>query len=281
MIVETEDLSSESSLSWSPSSASSVDSILPTTRNMPKDELHRCVSRIRADYFNGGNIEFPELDTIDELNKWISKLEIALQASGIMAHQWSDAVIIFMAGSSKINMAMRLLRESRNKEGLLEWNWDDFKGDLRETLAAIRSEPSAIKKFQQEHPTASTAVKVALGTGMVIGGTTVLAPAIVVGALNAVGFTASGVVGSSIAATIQSSFYGGATTGLFSLCQSLGTVAVTSSATSLTAAAGTIAAGTSLLRSADGGDKSSPQAPIINAAASDSNSSQSPPPYCG
>lgn len=60
---------------------------------------------------------------------------------------------------------------------------------------SIGNEPSVIKKFQQEHPIATTAAKVALGTGLVIGGTTVLAPAIVVGALNAVGFTASGVVG--------------------------------------------------------------------------------------
>lgn len=135
MIVKTEDLSSESSLSWSPLS-NSADSILPT-RSMPKDELRRNVSRIRTDHFNGEDIECPELDTIDELNKWISKLEIALQASVIASHQWSDAAIIFMAGSGKVNMAMRSLRESRNKEGLLEWIWDDFKDDLRKTLGGF------------------------------------------------------------------------------------------------------------------------------------------------
>lgn len=135
MIVKTEDISSESSLSSSTSSTS-ADDILPT--NMSRDVLRRCVSRLRTEHFDGEDVVFNEMYTIDEFNKWISKLENALQASEIAPHQWSDAAIIFMAGSGKVNMAMRLLRESRNKEGLTEWIWEDFKDDLRKTLGMSR-----------------------------------------------------------------------------------------------------------------------------------------------
>ena len=147
MIVKIDDLSSESSLSSSTSSPS-TDDILPT--KMSKDELRRCVSRLRTEHSDGEDIEFDDPETIDELNKWISKLETALQASEIASHQWSDAAIIFMAGSGKVNMAMRSLRESRNKEGLPEWIWEDFKDDLRKTLGMSRYFSVTTRKSVEE-----------------------------------------------------------------------------------------------------------------------------------
>jgi hypothetical protein len=51
---------------------------------------------------------------------------------------------------------------------------------------------SSIQNFQKDHPLAATAVTIA-GAGLVTAGSMVLAPAILVGGLNAVGFTASGV----------------------------------------------------------------------------------------
>ncbi|KAJ7598135.1 hypothetical protein C8J56DRAFT_161533 [Mycena floridula] len=65
-----------------------------------------------------------------------------------------------------------------------------------------------------------------ISTGMVVAGSAMLLPALAILALNAVGFTLSGVAAGSLAAAIQSLFYGASTTGLFSILQSLGATAV-------------------------------------------------------
>ncbi|KAJ7580342.1 hypothetical protein C8J56DRAFT_961317 [Mycena floridula] len=64
-----------------------------------------------------------------------------------------------------------------------------------------------------------------ISTGMIVAGSAMLLPTLAILALNAVGFTLSGVAAGSLAAAIQSAFYGGATTGLFSILQSLGATA--------------------------------------------------------
>merc|ERR1712189_12431 len=48
-------------------------------------------------------------------------------------------------------------------------------------------------------------------------------------ALGAVGFTSAGVAAGSAAAATQSAVYGGATTGLFSVCQSVGAAGLSAS----------------------------------------------------
>ncbi|KAF8971188.1 hypothetical protein BDZ97DRAFT_1651552, partial [Flammula alnicola] len=99
-----------------------------------------------------------------------------------------------------------------------------------------------------------------VGTGLVVAGSTVLAPALFVGGLNAIGFTAGGVAGGSIAAGIHSAFYGGAATGLFSVCQSIGATSVAASGGSIMSALG-IAAGATILNSRKDGDDSNPRPP--------------------
>ncbi|KAJ7574942.1 hypothetical protein C8J56DRAFT_977868, partial [Mycena floridula] len=71
-----------------------------------------------------------------------------------------------------------------------------------------------------------TNIAALISTGMIVAGSAMLLPTLAILALNAVGFTPSGVVAGSLAAAIQSAFYGGATTGLFSILQSLGATAV-------------------------------------------------------
>ncbi|EEB99903.1 hypothetical protein MPER_00292, partial [Moniliophthora perniciosa FA553] len=56
------------------------------------------------------------------------------------------------------------------------------------------------------------------GGGLMAGGAAILLPSAAIAALNAVGFTASGVLAGSLAAGVQSVFYGAMTGGLFSLC---------------------------------------------------------------
>jgi len=77
----------------------------------------------------------------------------------------------------------------------------------------------------------------------VTAGSVVLIPTILVGGLNAVGFTASGVVAGSIAAGLQSSVYGGLTTGLFSTGQSIAATSAVGSGSVIISSIGSVAAG--------------------------------------
>lgn len=63
-------------------------------------------------------------------------------------------------------------------------------------ICSIENEPSTVQRLKEEHPVAAKVVKVAIGTGLVVAGTTVLAPAVVVGGLNTIGFTTGGVAAS-------------------------------------------------------------------------------------
>ncbi|KAF9643749.1 hypothetical protein BDM02DRAFT_3077775, partial [Thelephora ganbajun] len=76
-----------------------------------------------------------------------------------------------------------------------------------------------------------------------ITGSILLAPISIIGVLGAVGFTSTGVAAGSIAATIQSIVYGGATGGLFSLLQSAGATMVLPSVGTIFAGAASTGAG--------------------------------------
>ena len=105
------------------------------------------------------------------------------------------------------------------------------------------------------------------GYGLAAGGAAIAAPAVGILALNAAGFTAAGVaagashlislrididfailISGSLAAAVQSAVYGGFTTGLFSVFQSIGATAVVS-AGSLIGGGTTLAAGAGILAS--------------------------------
>jgi len=77
--------------------------------------------------------------------------------------------------------------------------------------------------------------------GGVIGGAAVVAAPM---ALAAAGFGAGGVVGGSAAASIQSAVYGGATTGVFSLCQSIGAAGLSTATTVMVPTATAVVGGT-------------------------------------
>ncbi|KAF7310332.1 hypothetical protein MIND_00407300 [Mycena indigotica] len=101
---------------------------------------------------------------------------------------------------------------------------------------ATNSPPaSMLSRFRNDHPIAATAT----AAGLVVAAP-LLAPVALVGGLNVIGFGASGVVGGSLAAGIQSVFYGGAVTSgsAFAIAQSIG-----AGGAALTAAAPFISAG--------------------------------------
>ena len=101
-----------------------------------------------------------------------------------------------------------------------------------------------------------------------VAGSIALAPAILVGGLNVVGFTVAGVARGrscfesiiinfevcvmiwfigSIAAAVQSSFYGGATTGIFSACQSIAATWAAGSASTIVPGVASVVTGAKVL----------------------------------
>ncbi|PPQ64822.1 hypothetical protein CVT26_002654 [Gymnopilus dilepis] len=68
-----------------------------------------------------------------------------------------------------------------------------------------------------------------VGSALSTAGLAVLAPSLCVAIVNAIGFTQGGVLAGSIAASLQSIFYGGATGGIFSALQSFGATAAIAS----------------------------------------------------
>jgi len=216
-------------------------------------------------------MEFPPLNSIDDLPEWIARVEEDL-GDVIPRSQWADAAIIYLVGYEALKM--RQQRERRMEAGASDiWIWEDFQKSLSQVLEE-RDSRTGMQTFREDHPTAATVAT----AGLVTAGSLLLAPAIVVGGLSAVGFTASGVAGGSIAAGLQSTFYGGMTTGLFSACQSIGATWVVGSG-SVIYGIGSLAAGAILgssSRKIESGDDSDCES---EASDLDGGNRTSPPPY--
>ncbi|KAH6880902.1 hypothetical protein BKA70DRAFT_1343169 [Coprinopsis sp. MPI-PUGE-AT-0042] len=82
----------------------------------------------------------------------------------------------------------------------------------------------------------------ALSGAAIITGGALLAPAVAVGALGAVGFTAGGVAAGSLAAAVQSAVWGATTGGVFSALQAAGATMVAPAA-QVVGGVGAVAAG--------------------------------------
>ncbi|KAK7462170.1 hypothetical protein VKT23_007773 [Stygiomarasmius scandens] len=122
-------------------------------------------------------------------------------------------------------------------------DWEVFKA----TLIAMGEERVTLVRFDDEGDSIpnnfSTTMQCIIAGGLVgIGGAAIL-PSVGIAAVNAVGFTPSGVAAGSLAAEFQSIVYGGATRGLFSTLQSFGATAVMAPPTSLGLGAAAIIAG--------------------------------------
>ncbi|CAA7266431.1 unnamed protein product [Cyclocybe aegerita] len=213
----------------------------------------------------GETLSYPQPTSVN-LSAWLFRVERDLKDAGIPQAQWSDAMILLLEG--EMNMAMRQRRQARRDLGVEVWDWAGFCKALEEVLGdigiravslaekyrhllSLAGRPSFLQQLREYHPIATKVV----GVGLVAVGGAALAPAIVVGGLNALGFTAAGVAGGSIAAGLQSVFYGGATTGLFSLCQSIGATAAAPTLASVLSAIRTVVAGATILVSESKDDK--------------------------
>ncbi|KAJ7344009.1 hypothetical protein DFH08DRAFT_871594 [Mycena albidolilacea] len=158
----------------------------------------------------------------ENVELWISTIRYGLKQRRLPREHWGAVALHFMSDEPRT-----VLKEAQREMGI-EWDWERLTAALVHIEKQVKKEAfenndsnsvgDSLRRFRREHPFAAGAAAVGLIT---VGGITV-APAILVGTLNLLGFSASGVVGGSIAASIQSAFYGGAVASgsLFSLAQS-------------------------------------------------------------
>lgn len=220
-----------------------------------------------------------------DLASWFEIVERACEENEIPDIQYAEAAIVFIQGDLCHVMEERRVRYLENS-GDAYWVWADFKDDIKriiveaeKIMAEKRRTPldktkDALEKLRSEHPY----IFASAGSALMIGGSFVIIPALGILALNAIGFTAAGVAGGSIAAFVQSVFYRGATAGLFSILQSAGATAVLPATGAI--AGGVSAVGAGLASLVYGGSR-----PNTNSSGSARRSSSSdgdvPPPYPG
>jgi len=189
---------------------------------------------------NTANIPPPSSE--EDLPRWILEFESAqnLTTKPRSQLEWADQAIIELK-DSVFGSEMDKVRRLRHSDGMLVWPWDQFKVDLRMVVVTRDKQIRRLKAIVAHFA----------GAGLIIGGGAVLFPSIAI----ATGFTPGGVAAGSLAASIQSVFYGGATTGLFSLLQSVGATAAAPAAPAAVAtivtAVGSIAAGAVLAGQGD------------------------------
>ncbi|EAU83179.2 hypothetical protein CC1G_07861 [Coprinopsis cinerea okayama7 len=204
-----------------------------------------------------------------DLPPWFLVVEEAAQSAKIPLQKRADIAIYLLKSQELKDFMQGRKALYREISGRKHWNWDDFKQDIKGIMAAAHAHA------QGGQGSGSTFLRAA-GTVLAIGGATVLFPAVGILGLNALGFGAGGVVGGSIAATIQSIFYGGATTGLFSILQSIGATAAAPTVGSMIASASAVGAGAVMVSGSseepDGDEEE-------ESSGDDSADVQGPPPY--
>ncbi|KAJ3548394.1 hypothetical protein NMY22_g1284 [Coprinellus aureogranulatus] len=206
---------------------------------------------------------------------------------------YAEAAIVFIQGDLAHVMEERRIRYLEKSDDAY-WRWDDFKDDIRRVIveaekrfiprpprlvvmaekekSPLDKTKDALEKLRSEHPY----VFASAGSALMISGSFVIVPALGILALNAIGFTAAGVAGGSLAAFIQSVFYRGATAGLFSILQSAGATAVLPATGAIAGGVSAVGAGIASLVYGSGGN-SSDGTPSSSSTSADSP----PPPYPG
>lgn len=226
--------------------------IIPSQRSSPTPTAHGF--RERLVQWATTTSQFPWFtgtSGISELRGWFTTIESACEDNEVEEKDMAEAGIMFISGDLKHVMEERRVMFLEKERDQAFWRWDDFKDDLVRIVAeaerikaeAEKDPVSAAKdkmaQFRRDHPHIAASASV----GLAVGGSIVLIPALGILALNAIGFTAGGVAAGSLAAALQSIFYGGATTGLFSILQSVGATAVLPAAGTVLASVGAVGTG--------------------------------------
>ncbi|KAJ7429628.1 hypothetical protein FB451DRAFT_1327754 [Mycena latifolia] len=180
---------------------------------MARTDIAAYLTNWHAPTFNG--------QAHENVRTWISGIRDGLEERHVPPSLWAEMPSIFLGEKPRrvLNGVKEMMTklELQDGRGEWQWNWERF------TRALVHIHESSsigddFNRFRREHPYAAAAA----GLGMVAVGGITVGPAILVGTLNLLGFSASGVVAGSIAAGIQSAVYGGAVASgsLFAMAQS-------------------------------------------------------------
>ncbi|KAK7043972.1 hypothetical protein VNI00_008140 [Paramarasmius palmivorus] len=157
----------------------------------------------------------PAEDQQYSVEDWLDHINSNCSSRNIRRDQYVNVAILFLRG-----IYQRFILANHQHASL---QWEDF------------------RKLMLIDPT-EILTKLA-GTGLLAGGALAIIPSVGIAVLNAIGFTSSGVAAGSAAAAIQSAVYGGATGGLFSVCQSIGATAVVAPPVAIGLGIGAVVAG--------------------------------------
>jgi len=164
----------------------------------------------------------------DHPQSWLNLIQTQSQDKFLPDTQWSDVAIYFLEGNlQKVMQTLRLQTP--------QWDWQQFKSTLIEIWEASKKPIDNGNSPESKKPVGDgKSPEFWAGVMLVGGGVVLAAPFVTLSALSLAGFSATGPVAGSLAAMTQSAVYGGATTGVFSACQSF---AMTASAPALGALA--------------------------------------------
>ncbi|KAJ7084574.1 hypothetical protein B0H15DRAFT_386252 [Mycena belliarum] len=183
----------------------------------------------------------------EDVEMWISGIRLGLKQRHVPRSLWVEIAYHFL-GEEPQAVLTSMKATMTKLEVQEEWDWERFTRSLiviHEQVKRDAAKPSIgddFHRFRKDHPYATAAA----GLGLVTVGGITVAPAILVGTLNIIGFSASGVVSGSLAAGIQSAVYGGAVASgsLFAMAQSAAAGGVAVAPVALQAlSAGTMALG--------------------------------------
>ncbi|KAJ7473263.1 hypothetical protein FB451DRAFT_1248871 [Mycena latifolia] len=189
---------------------------------MARTDIAAYLTNWHAPTFNG--------QAHENVRTWISGIRDGLEERHVPPSLWAEVALHFLGEEPRrvLNGVKEMMTklELQDGRGEWQWNWERFTRALVHIHDRVKqdaeNESSSIgddfNRFRREHPYAAAAA----GLGMVAVGGITVGPAILVGTLNLLGFSASGVVAGSIAAGIQSAVYGGAVASgsLFAMAQS-------------------------------------------------------------
>ncbi|KAF9067571.1 hypothetical protein BDP27DRAFT_1448995 [Rhodocollybia butyracea] len=182
----------------------------------------------------------------ENITTFLDSIEHNSRRLNIPPVQWVDVALYFMVEIVRKVMQKykeNILRSKKTNDNL----WEVFKSVLKglhdnavqQSILSLTDTFDAIGDGRQD-PNCDLFLEAAAKGVAVAGVTYAVGPVVVLAALNTVGFTSSGVLAGSAAASVQSLIYGGSTGGLFSVMQSIGATGVVASVPVLGLAAGVV-----------------------------------------
>ncbi|KAJ6566822.1 hypothetical protein B0H19DRAFT_1374228 [Mycena capillaripes] len=158
----------------------------------------------------------------EDVRFWLGEIREGLEEREVPRTQWVRVAFHFLGDGvravlARVQQMMSEMESTKEgKEGVAwDWDWETFARALIHIHDQVKKKASqgdstlnkvgdALYRLRQQ-----PAVPAAAGIGLITLGGITVGPAILVGTLNLLGFSSSGVVGDSIAAGIQSAVYGG------------------------------------------------------------------------